>query len=107
MAFDTAYDQIKNSKEEILRELKLSLQRNNAVGVFVKDTRELITTAIRNIEDEVDGDHKVILHHHDLHGYPIERTTLLLSNIEKVIHFDVDYDDPLYVKERRKEKLKA
>ena len=107
MAFDTAYSQIKKSKEEILQELKLSLEKNNAVGIFIRDTRELITTTVRNIEDQPDGDCKVMLHHQDLHGYPIERTALKLSNIEKVIHFNIDYNDPDYVKVRRKEKFKA
>jgi hypothetical protein len=107
MTFLVACDQIKKSKEDILRELQQSLENNNVVGILLKDTRELVTTAVRGIEDSAEGDVTIILNDCDLHGYTIERTTVKLSNIEKLIHFSIDYDDPVYVLVRRKEKFKA
>jgi hypothetical protein len=73
----------------------------------VKDTHELVTTAVTEIEDANDGEFIIKLMEQDLHGYPLERNQLLLSNIDRVIHFNIPFDDPLYVKVRRKEKFKV
>jgi hypothetical protein len=107
MVFETAINQIKNTKEEIVLELQKSLQKNNVVGIFTKDTRELITTAVKSIEEIEGGETMIILEEIDLHGYAIERNSLRLSNIEKVIHFSIGFDDPQYVKVRRIEKFKV
>jgi hypothetical protein len=107
MVFDTAFNQIKKTKEEILLELQISLQKNNVVGVFTRDTRELITTAVKRIEEIEGGETMIVLEEIDLHGYPIDRNSLSLSNIEKVIHFSIGFDDPQYVKVRRIEKFKV
>ena len=107
MPFEIAHRQIKNTKADILEELRRSFEKKNAVGILVKDTNELITTAITEIEGDISSE-KVIVHlmDHDLHGYPLDRKTLLLSNIERVIHFNILFDDPQYVMVRKKEKLK-
>jgi hypothetical protein len=107
MPFDVVNTQIKKTKEDILAELQYSRERNNAVGIFTKDTHELVTTAVTEIAENPEGDYLIILREQDLHGYPLERPRLLLSNIERIIHFDIDYDDPQYVKVRRKEKFKV
>ena len=108
MPFDIANRQIKNTKDEILAELQHSLRNNNAIAILVKDTHELITTAVTGITaDHVVGEYVISLMPEDLHGYPLERPELLLSNIARIIHFDVAFDDPQYVKVRRKEKFKV
>jgi len=99
-------EQIKISPNDILAELQASKQKNTAIGIIIKDTHELITTAVINIQPHhSEGEFAVQLLDQDLHGYPIEKTTLLLSEIERVIHFSISYDDPQYVKERRKMKF--
>lgn len=107
MPFEIAQRQIKNTKADILEELRRSFAKKNAVGILIKDTNELITTAVIEIEGDVASD-EVIIHlmDHDLHGYPLDRNILLLSNIERVIHFNILFDDPQYVMVRKKEKLK-
>lgn len=100
-------NQIKKTREDILTELQNSLLKNNAIGIITKDTSELITTAIVNIEPETEGDSTIVLREQDLHGYPLERNRISLSNIQSVIHFSIDFDDPQYVKVRRKEKFKV
>jgi hypothetical protein len=108
MPFEVLNKQIKITRDDILAELNHSLQSKNAIGIFVKDTHDLITTAVIDIaEDQAIGDYVISLLDHDLHGYPVERTRLLLNNIDKVIHFSISFDDPQYVKERRKAKFKA
>jgi len=99
--------QIKNTKDEILDELQHSLRNNNAIAILIRDTHELITTAVTGITDGSEGEFVITLTDEDLHGYPIYRNQLLLSNIERIIHFDVAFDDPQYVKVRRKEKFKV
>jgi hypothetical protein len=108
MPFDVASRQIKITKDEILAELQHSVKNNNAIGIFVKDTHELITTAVTGVSEyETTGEYIIKLMDQDLHGYPINRNQILLSNIDRVIHFDISYDDPQYVKVRRKEKFKV
>lgn len=107
MLFDVLQKQVKNNREEILSELHLSLQKNTAIGIFIKNTRELITTAVIDIEETATGDYVISLMEQDLHGFPIVQNPLLLSNIERVIRFNIHFDDPQYVKERRKEKFKV
>src|SRR5687768_13693505 len=108
MPFDIANKQIKNTKDEILAELQHSLRNNNAIAILVRDTHELITTAVTGISaDDSEGEFVIKLMDEDLHGYPLDRPLLLLSNIERIIHFDVAFDDPQYVKVRRKEKFKV
>jgi hypothetical protein len=107
MPFEVINRQIKNTKEEILAELQSSLEKNNAIGILIKDNHELITAAVTEIRTDPSGDFVIHLMDHDLHGYPLERTRLMLSNIDRVIHFNIPFDDPQYVKVRRKEKFKA
>jgi hypothetical protein len=107
MAFEIVNNQIKKTKEDILAELRNSVVKNNAIGIFIKDTNELVTTAVKNIEETSEGDFTIILQDQDLHGYPLERNRLQFSNIERVIHFSIGFDDPQYVKVRRKEKFKV
>jgi hypothetical protein len=108
MPFEVANKQIKITKEEILAELQHSLQHNNVIAIFIKDSHDLLTTAVTAInENSSDGDYVISLMQQDLHGYPLERNQFLLSNIDRVIHFNIAFDDPQYVKERRKEKFKV
>jgi hypothetical protein len=108
MPFEVLNKQIKINTSDILEELRHSLEHQNVIGILVKDTHEMITTAITGIEPWGDSsDYIVQLLDQDLHGYPIDRTELLLSNIDRVIHFNISFDDPQYVKVRRKEKFKA
>jgi hypothetical protein len=107
MPFEVVTKQIKKTRQDILVGLQISLERNNAIGIFLKDTNELITTAVTEIEDDLNGDFIISLQHHDLHGYPLDRNRVLLSNIESIINFNIPYDDQEYVKVRRKEKFKV
>jgi hypothetical protein len=108
MPFEVANTQIKTTQDEIMAELQHSLQHNNVIGISLKDTHELLTTAVTEIVESKDvGDFIISLMAEDLHGYPVERNRLLLSNIDRVIHFSISFDDPLYVKVRRKEKFKT
>jgi hypothetical protein len=107
MAFEVVSKQIKKTKPEILAVIKHSLEKNNAIGILIKSSNGLITTAIEDIEDDLSGDVIISLKQHDLHGYPLQRTRFMLSDIESVIHFNVPFDDPQYLKVRKREKLKA
>jgi hypothetical protein len=107
MPFEVISRQIKNTKDEILAELQSSLEKNYAIGIFISDTNELITTAVTEIKTDPSGDFAIHLMEHDLHGFPLDRTRIMLSNIDRVIHFNIPFDDPQYVKVRRKEKFKA
>jgi hypothetical protein len=104
---DLVSHQIKKSRLDIIAELKSSVEKNNALGIFLKDTNELVTTAVMSVEETADGDFIIVLRDQDLHGYPLERNRLSLNNIDRVIHFSIGYDDPQYVKVRRKEKFKV
>src|SRR5687767_11250087 len=106
MPFEVVSKQIKKTKEEILGQLRYSLEKNNAIGIFIKNTNELLTTVVVNIEDEQDGDFVINLKQHDLHGFPLLKTSYLLSDIGSVISFNIPFDDPQYVKERRREKFR-
>ena len=90
----------------MLAELRYSVDTNNVIGIILKDTHELITTAVATVKEDTTGDHIVQLMDEDLHGYPIEKNLLLLSAIERIIHFNISFNDPQYVKERRKERFK-
>lgn len=108
MPYEVVNKQIKKTQEEILAELHHSVEKNNVVGIFLKDTHELVTTAVSLIEkDSFTGTYIINLLDEDLHGYPIAKNRILLTNIERVIHFNISFDDPQYIKIRRKEKLKA
>jgi hypothetical protein len=108
MPFEVANNQIKITREDILAELQHSLHNNNVIAIFIKDNHELVTTAVTEIlENSSEGDYLIRLMEEDLHGYPLERNQLWLSNIDRVIHFSIPFNDPQYVKVRRKEKLKA
>jgi hypothetical protein len=107
MPFEVASKQIKKTKEEILEELKRSLQKKNAIGICILETNDLITTAVVDIEEVADGDYLITLMDYDLHGFPLQKNRILLSGIQSVIRFNIPFDDPQYVKVRRKEKFKA
>jgi hypothetical protein len=108
MPFESISKQIKTTKEDILAELQHGLEHNTAVGIQLKDTRELMTAGVLDVElDALSGDFIIALREQDLHGYPLERTRILLDNIDRVIHFNITFDDPQYVKVRRIEKFKA
>lgn len=107
MSFKELSNQIKKSREDILAELHSSREKNNVIGILTRDTNELLTTAVTGIEEREGGDHLILLRDRDLHGYPLLRKKINLSNIERIIHFNIDYDDPQYEKVRRKEKFKV
>lgn len=104
---DLVNQQIKKTREEILMELKSSQEKNTAIGIFLKDTNELVTTGVISIIETPEGDFTIVLREEDLHGFPVERNSISLANIDRVIHFSIGYDDPQYVKVRRKEKFKV
>jgi hypothetical protein len=106
MPFEVINRQIKNNPEDILAELRYSLETNNVIGIILKESHDLVTTAVAGIKEDTTGDYIVQLMDEDLHGYPIERNLLLLSAIERIIHFNISFNDPQYVKERRKERFK-
>ena len=107
MPFEVTTSQIKNNRDEILAELQYSLESKNVIGIILKETHELITTAVAALEEDATGDYIVQLMDQDLHGFPINSNVLLLSNIERIIHFSISFNDPQYVRERRKEKFKT
>lgn len=107
MAFDSVHKQIKTEKDAILSELQHSAETTTVVGIFLKESRELITTAVRSLEEQQSGDWMITLMEVDLHGYPIEDNRILLSNIDRVIPFNITFDDPMYTRERRKENFKV
>lgn len=107
MPFEAVDKQIKTATDDILTELQLSIEKNTVVGILLKDTREFITTAVSDIERLDNGDILITVMDEDLHGYPISRKKFYISNIDRTIHFNISFDDPQYVKERRKEKFKT
>jgi hypothetical protein len=107
MPFEVITSQIKNNRDEILSELRYSLESKNVVGIILKESHELITTAVAALEEDATGDYIIQLMDQDLHGFPIDRNVLLLSSIERIIHFSISFNDPQYVRERRKEKFKT
>jgi hypothetical protein len=106
MPFEVTTSQIKNNREDMLVELQQSLESQNVIGIILKENHELITTAVAALKEDITGDYIIQLMDQDLHGFPVERNMLLLSQIERIIHFSISFDDPQYVKERRKEKFK-
>jgi hypothetical protein len=95
-----SYPSVKVGPSEILPELLHSIERTNVVGLFVSSQEEMITTSVL----KVSGDEKqtyVYLQDHDLHGYPIEKNPILLSEIQKVIPFRTLFNDPVYVNIRQ------
>lgn len=107
MAFNTVHKQIKTTPEDILAELHKSLQTTTVVGIFLTDPPELITTAVKHISEHTDGSTQIELMPQDLHGYPVERNVIPMELIQRVISFNIPYDDPQYQKERRKEQFKV
>src|ERR1700750_339586 len=62
MPFEVANRQIKITQEEIMAELQHSLQHNNVIGISLKDTHELLTTAVTEIKESKDvGDFVISL----------------------------------------------
>lgn len=92
----------RTNREEILAELFASQQRNNVVGLFFKDEDEMLTTSVRNIGDAENGDKFIHLQSSDLHGYPIKKTPVLLSEIKSLIPFKTLFDDAVYVRIRER-----
>ena len=107
MAFDSVHKQIKTEKDAILSELRHSVEATTVVGIFLKESHELITTAVKSLREQQSGDWTITLMEVDLHGYPIDENQILLSNIERVIPFNITFDDPIYTRERRKENFKV
>ncbi|MFZ6010658.1 MAG: hypothetical protein ACOYXT_09945 [Bacteroidota bacterium] len=102
MPFEIVLKQIKNTEQEILQELIQSLRRNNVIGILLKGSKELINTAVVKIEDDDRGQRWVILKQHDLHGSPLRRTRFPLSSIDRVIRFNIPFNDPRYRDKRKR-----
>jgi hypothetical protein len=90
-------------QSEILQELTHSLNHTNVLGIFLKNEEEMTTTSVKAI-DYTDKGIIINLNDQDLHGYPIERTRIPLSEITSVIHFNTCFDDPVYVQIRMRRK---
>ena len=85
----------KTDPGEILDELRRSAERNNVLGLFIEGDAEMVTTAVRKIEDTSDG---FIVHFErtDLHGYPVGKNPVALNQIKSVIPFQTLFSDPVY-----------
>jgi hypothetical protein len=92
----------KKDKNEILDELIQSAANHNVLGLFFDGAEEMITTSVLDITDA--GENKVVCFEKtDLHGYPLERNPVMLSEIRSVIHFNTRFQDPVYaaIRQRR------
>lgn len=91
-------------KGEMVSELLNSKIENNVLGLFIRGEEELLTTAVTDVIDA--GDDKIVhLRTTDLHGYPVAKNPVLLSEIRSVVCFKTRYDDPVYLKIRQRRKL--
>ncbi|HYG03572.1 MAG TPA: hypothetical protein VD927_14085 [Chryseosolibacter sp.] len=101
MEFDVPGLRSVREKNEIIVELENSRSENNVLGFFLRGEDELITTAVEEING-FGNDIHVQLKSLDLHGYPIGRNPVPLSEIRSVVHFNTKYDDPVYMKIRQR-----
>jgi hypothetical protein len=105
MSFEVASLRKKKDQQEILDELTQSLHNTNVLGIHLKGEEEMITTAVVSIQES--GNNKLIqFKDYDLHGYPLARNPVFLSEIKSVIHFNTKFDDPVYVQIRAWKELR-
>lgn len=107
MAFESVRKQIKTTPEDIFVALQQSADDQTVLGIFIKEPASLITTAVKNLSENTGGDIIVELMESDLHGYAIENPVVSLHNIDRIIAFNIRFNDPQYERERRKERFKV
>lgn len=91
---------VRRERQEILQELIHSIEKTNVLGISLKGQEDLITTAVVGLRDSATGDKIVTLRDYDLHGYPLSRSEVFLSEIKSVIPFKTLFNDPVYMKIR-------
>lgn len=99
--------QIKRNRGEILEALRRSLRNNTAIGITIRTSKDMFTTSVLDIENHIDGRVTIVFQPVDLHGYVLQRDSYPLDDIERVIHFNIPFDDPVFISVRRKEQLRA
>jgi hypothetical protein len=82
---------MKFDKKEILRELLLSENRGYVLSIKLKNQSSLLRTAVRKVEHN-----RIALESTCIFGYPLERTTITLIDIEWVKRYKVLYTSPVY-----------
>lgn len=92
----------KKGNNEILEELIHSVQKTNVLGLFIEGAEEMITTSVVQVTETEDGNKLIYFQSCDLHGYPLERNPVLLTDIKSVIHFKTLFNDPVYVRIRQR-----
>lgn len=92
----------KKGKSEILEELIHSAQKTNVLGLFIEGEEEMITTSVVQISETENNIKLIYLQPCDLHGYPIDRNPVLLTDIKSVIQFKTLFNDPVYVRIRKR-----
>jgi hypothetical protein len=83
------------TKKGMFRELMISKQANNIIGVFCKAFGEgMFLTAVEDLEEDMNS--KVIVFHpYDITGRLLRRTRIDLREIEMVCPFNKTYKNPL------------
>jgi hypothetical protein len=100
MSFKVTAVKVEKNRMGVLTELIHSQHHTNVLGIILRGKKQLLTTAVRNIKDCGNNDKEVYFRETDLHGSPIYKNPVLLSEIEGVIHFNTLFDDPVYVRIR-------
>ncbi|MBT1703474.1 hypothetical protein [Chryseosolibacter indicus] len=91
---------VKRDRNEILQELFESKEKTNVLGFYLKGEHKLITTAVVDIGFSEVSEPVIQLRECDLHGYPLFKSQIPLSEIDGVIRFNTLYNDPVYVRIR-------
>ena len=90
----TPFDFVK-SRKAILRELTISKEAKNIVGVYCKVFGEgMVLTAVEDIERTVTGE-IIVFHQYDMNGRPLSRTRIGLDEVQMVCPFGKTYQNPL------------
>lgn len=79
------------SKKEILKDLLLSAGTGRVLKLTLKNVPNPVITAVDKITRN-----KIVLKPTCLYGYPLERRTISLLEIEAVRRYKAQFDNPLF-----------
>jgi hypothetical protein len=88
-------------KSRMERVLIDSMLRGTAIGIKLRSSSVLIATAVISLDMFNGQDNWVEIKPYTLYGSRVKETIIHLSQIESVIPFTVQYDDPVYVRLRQ------
>jgi hypothetical protein len=89
----------KRNSAYIQHALVNSFLKGTAIGIKLKNNNALIVTAVASLNMQI-YPQWIETRPYTLYGSPISQPVMLLSNIESVLLFSVNYDDPLYTRHR-------